>query len=624
MQAYIDPKQVAIVEIVNHRETNKNYIDALADSMREVGFSAEYPVDVFKSENIPNHDLDPAVTPYVVACGVHRTFAAQKAELDKIFANIHDGGEEAWVEMMHSDNFQFDPATNRDIGQPFTPKERRAACTQLLLLPKYMEQTNTALAELWKTSESNIRRWKQEVDNLVNLNTNAAQLRVWGISDGRIERLRTVLASSKRTNSKGETIEVRKPRADASDDEKEAFFEKIRQDLYEIRDSDRGIGIDFDWEAVKRYAGEKWKIETGWRMYEDMHIDQLRKLHQRVLELDADLLERCAAIHAAVNAAIKLKEGMEKAVEKTVRMFCKLVGADNKWSETFKSKWKTFEEMVKSQFELETFGNARWDYDDLETTDDYQAIIDQHKTVQEAIKEEADWIAAYMKKEAANAAKRRKKVSENWTAKRQAAIDAINAYPRDVSFDRIVSEAEGELYKSKGYFNKIFDAESVSSKKNIGTLEDEVKSLGRLIVAIKTDVNWVKSIPAAKKLHEVIVEANEPTEPELTITADDLHGISLEDIFQHVADRVICLDGLFDENEVMMELAQILGKASRGQVGTQLYLLMKQALFLMPKSDIEGAVIEKEMEDAEQFHAEQVNKWKAEKESPNGEREAAD
>ena len=604
MQAYIDPKQVAIIEVVNHRETNKDYIDALADSMRDVGFSAEYPVDVFKSENIPNHKLDPEATPYVVACGVHRTFAAQKAELDKIFATVHDGGEEAWVEMMHSDNFQFDPGTNRDIGQPFTPKERRAACTQLLLLPKYMEQTNTALAETWNTSESNIRRWKQEVDDLLNLNQNAAKLRVWGISDGRIERLKTVLASNKRTNSKGETVEVRKPRADAPDGEKNEFFDKIRKDLYALREVENADQIVFDWDAVKRYCCEKWKIKETYGMYRDLHIDQLRKLHQMLLEKDAEFIERCTAIYAAVNAAIKVKENMEKAVEKTVRMFCKLVGADNKWSETFKSKWKTFEEMVKSQFEIEMFGNARWDYDDCETPDDYQAIIDQHKTVQEAIKEEADWIAAYMKKEAANAAQRRKKVSENWTAKRQAAIDVINAYPRDVSFDRIVSEAEGELCKSKGYFNKIFDAESVSEKKNVGTLQDEVKSLNRLIGAVKGDAEWVAKIPEVKKLHEVLVDVNEPTEPEFTITADDLHGISLEEIFQHVASRVIHVEGVYDPSEVRLELATVLGKASRGQVGTQLYLLMEHALFILPQRDKEGDVpIE---------------------ESPNGEREAAD
>lgn len=499
MQAYIDPNQVAIVEVVNHRETNQNYIEALADSMRDVGFSAEYPVDVFRSENIPNHKLDPEATPYVVACGVHRTFAAQKAKLDKIFANIHDGGEEAWVEMMHSDNFQFDPATNRDIGQPFTPKERRAACTQLLLLPKYMEQTNTALAELWNTGESNIRRWKQEVDNLVNLNTNAAQLRVWGISDGRIERLKTVLASNKRTNGKGETVQVRKPRQDASDGEKNDFFEKIRKDLYEQRDDEFNEVIDFDWDAVKRYCCEKWKIKESYGMYRDLHIDQLRELHQVLLEADADFIERCTAIHAAAEELSRLKAQLEKACKKTIRVFKKLVDADNEYDQKFKSKFSVFEGIVKSQLKIKMFSVSRWDYDFCETVRQYEVVIGNHETVQEAIEKEAGWIAEFMQKEAAAAAQKRKEVSKLWTAKRQAAIDAINAYPRDVSFDRIISTAEKELYKSNGYFNKIFDAESVSDKKNIGTLEDEAKSLSRLEAAVVHDDKWVAEIPGEQK-----------------------------------------------------------------------------------------------------------------------------
>ena len=196
-----------------------------------------------------------------------------------------------------------------------------------------------------------------------------------------------------------------------------------------------------------------------------------------LLEQDADFVAKCTAIHTEVKEARKLGDDMDKACKKTERVFCKLVDVDNRYDNKFDAKWKTFQGIVKSQLNIEEFGYNRWDYDDHETTEARRAIIDHHKTVQEAIAEGADWIAEFMKKEQANAAKRRKKVSEQWTEKRQAAIDAINAYPRDVSFDRIISTAEKELYKSNGYFSKIFDAESVSSKKNIGTLEDEVKSL---------------------------------------------------------------------------------------------------------------------------------------------------
>lgn len=66
-------------------------------------------------------------------------------------------------------------------------------------------------------------------------------------------------------------------------------------------------------------------------------------------------------------------------------------------------------------------------------------------------------------------------------------------------------------------------------------------------------------------------------------------------IFEHVRDRVVYLP-VEDESEVRMELAQVLGKVSRGMVGTQLYLLMQYALFISPKRDEEGRVVEKDSE----------------------------
>ena len=63
-----------------------------------------------------------------------------------VLCEVHDGTEEEWIEMMATDNFKFDVAKNPGIGLAFTETERRAACRQLLLLPKYLEQTNVSLA----------------------------------------------------------------------------------------------------------------------------------------------------------------------------------------------------------------------------------------------------------------------------------------------------------------------------------------------------------------------------------------------------------------------------------------------------------------------------------------------
>ena len=83
-------------------------------------------------------------------CGHHWRKAAIAARVEPIFAEVHDSTKEEWIKMMSLDNFQFDVALNIGIGLAFTEQERRAACIQLLLLPKCLWRTNVFLASLWK------------------------------------------------------------------------------------------------------------------------------------------------------------------------------------------------------------------------------------------------------------------------------------------------------------------------------------------------------------------------------------------------------------------------------------------------------------------------------------------
>ena len=512
---WIDPNAIYLAKPMNPRPLNQGFIESLRESMEEQGFLPQYPVKVFEAEALTCLEMNGL--PYACVSGMHRTTAAQLAKVDQILCEVHTGDDDAFIEMMMTDNFEYDPARNSELGQVFSQREKRKACQRLLYIPKFLRMTNSALAEEWHTNEANIRRWRKAVVAAFDVQNEASSndeggaptfpetLSRVGITPERLQELRDIHDSREREDADGNTVQIRKPRADASEDDKEKFFEQIREDLYILREES---DVDFDWDTVKQYCGQKWKIDVGWGMYREMHIDQLRKLHKLLLEQDADFIAACTAIHAEAEALSKLREAVEKACKKTTRLFCKLIDADNEYDDKFKSKWSVFEGLVKEQLNIEVFGNTRWDYSDYETADARRTAIEHHKAVHEAIEKEADWIAEFMKKEKAAAAQRRKKVSKAWTEKRDAAIAAINDYERDVSFDRIISEAEKQLYKSHGYFAKIFDAETVSDRKNIGTLEDEVKSLDRLINAVKKDADWVAEIPAAKKAIEVIAEAN--------------------------------------------------------------------------------------------------------------------
>ena len=195
-----------------------------------------------------------------------------------------------------------------------------------------------------------------------------------------------------------------------------------------------------------------------------------------------------------------------------------------------------------------------------------------------------------MKKEKAAGERRRKQVAEKWTEMRQAVIDAVDNYGRNIDFNRVIAEADKGLHKSVGYFAKIFDAESVSGQKNVGTLEDEVQSMKRIVISLENDADWAKNIPEPTPLIAVMAEREKGAEESESVSLSD---IPLEDIFQHIVDRVATFPGLCDEMEVMVDLAQVLSKASKGMTGHQLYLLAKQALFILAKSD-ENSEIEKE------------------------------
>lgn len=716
---WIDPNGIYLPKPMNPRPINQGFIGSLVDSMNDQGFLPQYPVKVARAleltciepKNSNGEDLL-----FAGIAGMHRITAAQIAKIDKILCEVYSVDDDAYIEMMMTDNFDHDPARNSKLGQVFSKTEKRKACCRLLYIPKYFKKTDTALAEAWHTAPSNVARWRKEVvatfaqPDDPSPNGEGGQptfpetLRRMGITPERLQELRDIDASREREDAEGNVVPVRKPPTDASEKDKDTFFDQIRREFCCVQEE---ADLNFDWETVKHFAAQKWNVESIYNMYGKLHINHLRQLHEWVIEKDAAFITACEAIETERKALTKTKEKFEKTIEKTQRVFAKLIGADNKYSDTFKANWDPFETLVKAELGIETFGNTRWDYEGLETADDYAAATSHHVQVQEAIEKGADWIADFVRNMREAAAQKREKVSEKWTQTRQAALAAIEAYPRDISFDRLIATAAKELYKSHDFFTKIFDAETVSTQKHIGTLEDEIKTLERLIKQIKNDEDWVAKIPAVKvegtggtgeagtveildtltteaeryenRIFEAIGLANDAildsedswfftgdqqdfkeicdrageiltcdpkilfeilykeeisdelsalelakwdtilrqihsaveakaawlmAEPltddadaesarqpsEFALTADDLHAISLEDIFQHIADRVICVDGLFDENEVMADMARVLGNASRGQVGTQLYLLMKFALFIQPKSDIEGNV----------------------------------
>ena len=146
-----NPVGIYIPSFMNNRQLNPVYVEGLEDSMCKDGFLPTFPIVCFRRADLPYFD-DYTSELYICACGVHRTTAAQNLKLDKVYVDLRTGTMDDFIETMHTDNFQFDPALDTSLGQLFTKKEKREACKQLLLLPKYLKLTNVALADMWHTS----------------------------------------------------------------------------------------------------------------------------------------------------------------------------------------------------------------------------------------------------------------------------------------------------------------------------------------------------------------------------------------------------------------------------------------------------------------------------------------
>ena len=183
------------------------------------------------------------------------------------------------------------------------------------------------------------------------------------------------------------------------------------------------------------------------------------------------------------------------------------------------------------------------------------------------------------------------KLSKNWIEHRDALLTAIAAYPRDISEDAILSAAENNYNYTidRGELRFLIDAEGPSRKKHIETIAKEAKLFKDIANDIAKDKDYIQAIPIPKKLVEVIVEKEAQKVSEHPLTVEDSKP-SLAEAFAEIKARVIHLDNLHSEEirlEFRSQMLKILGEASRGFHGTQLWLLADLGEWLSEKGDAE-------------------------------------
>lgn len=527
---WVDPKEIFVHRELNNRELNQDYIGDLSQSMTDKGFLPEFPIDIFKSENIVNIQTE---LPFICACGAHRTIAAVNAKLDRVLVTIHDGREEAFIEMMHLDNFKFDPAQHSGIGQPFTQKEKRAAVTQLLLLPKYFEQTNTALQDELRIPESSIRRWRKEVVDL--LETESPKLQLWGISDGRLARLRELAKSSERIDSEGKTVKVRQPLAEATDSEKKEFYEQMEEDSW-IAAEKHG----FDWNHICTYMQRLWNTEAGgkWYLYRELSMQQLQKVHHLILSEDEAFIKEIVKIARTEEQVRVQRDKLNKAADLTIDNFKKIFARkEDKYSQEYRDLKKRFTTFVKNSdpkfnpFELEYYDYDHKDRDDPEFCEKQSEL---HHSILRDLTGEAEWLQEFRENETKRMQTLRENAMKRWEKNRTAAVEAVEVYPRNIDTGRLLSVGDRVVGMSRGILPKIAEMEAPSTHKFTSSISEEADLFKKLAYALNNDVEWVQEIPESKPLVDVSVGGGEDADVE---DDDPLDNLPLGDIFEHIQSR---------------------------------------------------------------------------------------
>ena len=509
---WIEPAKIEDVWSVNNRKENAGHIESLAESMRNNGYLPEYPVIVFKSDGLGiMTDKE-----FVMACGHHRRKAAIEAGIYLIFAEVHEGTEEDWIELMSTDNFQFDVASNPGIGLAFTEQERRAACQQLLLLPKYLRKTNTTLAAEWKVSEGTIRRWRASVETLIN--ERSPMLDEFSVSRDRRKRLREVIADPYRENGDGETVAVRQKPQEATAEERAKLWYDIRATCLFKKRSDGKTYIErhgFYMESLLTFICEKFNIQENGIPHQ-LSRNNLKMIHKWILTEAPAVIERCQWIQRDKDAASKVRQDLYETYQALETAFTQKLSPTpgNSMSTAHVACFKQFGKNVKIEYDFKLDDRHK-----ASTFEEILQVVQILKNIISDIEFDAQWVVYFREEHTQKMAAERQQLETQWLEKRQAMFLAVTGYPRNITKETFAAHLDSR-------YNLVVRTTLEKTKPAPADSTEQLqRELDRFINARKDiikDRDWVQEIPEAKTLIESLGLTNQITG--LTISAIDRQG----------------------------------------------------------------------------------------------------
>ena len=394
------PHDIYVPHKLNNRPLDAKYVESLEDSMLTQGYLPTYPVICYRRLELPKEVFDRETDElYICAAGFHRTTAAKNIDLDRVYVEVRSGTFEDYLETLHTDNFQFDPATDTSLGQVWTKTEKRNACKQLLLLPKYFKLANIALAELWHTSESNVRRWRDEVASSIGDGSLDAP---FPVSEEWQSNLKDILDSNKREMNDGSVVTIRSK----SNESAREFYWELRRKVENHK--------DLDWDLhIEPYC--KMMYEKG---SSDLSLKKLSELDLLIQEHDPEFMKACRELgekQEKLNAAQKAYSQARSGAMKTFKTYLtgqQLVddkGYVSTTDERYKACLKSFGNAVSRRFGKNLIASHL----SADKVEKYENETYQLQQLKKDIESDTDYVREFAKRMLNASLKKREKLGKS-------------------------------------------------------------------------------------------------------------------------------------------------------------------------------------------------------------------
>lgn len=486
---WVNPQQIYAPSYLNHRRLNLDYVATLEDSMHKDKFLPAFPLVVFEFEHIKGQFDGVTSLPYICACGMHRLTAAKNVGLVQVYADVRSGDMDEFIEVMHTDNFRFDPSLDSSLGQLFNKAEKAAACKSLLMIPKYAKLTNVALADLWHTSEGNIRRWRDEVQELLSEDA--------GVDEGSVQtqlctperraELIKIHTADVRENLDGDKIRIR-PRQEHSKETKGKW------DYYLSIEAKVKAMKGLDWESeVKPYIEVVYKHSYA----SEMSFEQMVELDNLIEGEDPEFLEACRKYGEAKKALRAARVKYEQLLQDCIDIFSKYIGVrESQYDETWQKCFASFGNAVKKEFRKNLFGKK---FTSGSVSAFHKEMTKLRKLKANLQSPQADWVADFKERYRKRRVNQRQKLYQELIEVHDAVLkEASEKYPT-LDLSKLVAEVQDRtFYGGRGMLPPTpMKAEDIPDSLLDRELKNRIERYNDALKMVhddENDYNWVRDL----------------------------------------------------------------------------------------------------------------------------------